>query len=706
MLLLPLLSLAANLLQTSNSVENWLPENTQSRRECEFFQETFGDSELILIGLPLNESDPLVEAIACRLEERPEFHRCWTPARLRDEMTTGGVEAELAQARIRGFLLSPDDRLLGVAAFLSEEGLANRARAVAAAREVLEYCQIRREESLVAGAGVVDAELDRLSSPAANESLFYITLACGLLLLWLSIRDLRMAAAITAQAAFAVKLTQAALAFAGGEASFLLSALPVLVMALTMSHSVSLVLELRLLREATGRASRWRAFRPCCISALLTGIGLMSLTISDMGPVREFGVWATIGSVVSLICSLTITPAIVTLLPPVPSRESLVTRRLMMCVQTICRRPWVVSVASLVVIAASGLGIARLQPRFEPLTMLHPGNLVSRDASAIETSLTPLNDVEFIVDFGVEPVSFADKLDQFREIEAAISSHPGVRHTLSLAAFIPADSSISPVHDATGAESWFNFIAMGERFWRISARVQRESTDEAALLGMLQSRFSGTSIRMTGVGTLFHRTQQAIAADLSRSLVLLAGIILLALLIALRSPGLAIACMLPSTGTLLIVLGLSGYGNIPLDLGTMLAAGLTMGLTANATLAIVGRYQFDRRASLDETVAARSAFQLSRSIPQIAFVTGLGTLPLVMSHFTPTAVLGITLALGVFIGLMLNVVMLPALLCLRPAVALGRVKKHPVADKTLVEPPQAWLEGPHVQLGRMKVGKI
>ena len=164
----PYLFVTAESLTSNNDIETWLPGEAPVRRIYDGFKERFGAEELVLVGLPGEESEgavdeELVEAVCERIEALPGIRVCWSPYRLMSIMQDLGVERDEARRRLEGLSATRGpDGLIGIAALLSAEGLADRVGTVNAVREALAECQL--EESQLAGAPVIVSELDRLGS--------------------------------------------------------------------------------------------------------------------------------------------------------------------------------------------------------------------------------------------------------------------------------------------------------------------------------------------------------------------------------------------------------------------------------------------------------------------------------------------------------------------------------------------------------------
>ncbi|GIS61046.1 MAG: hypothetical protein CM1200mP2_32710 [Planctomycetaceae bacterium] len=185
-------------------------------------------------------------------------------------------------------------------------------------REQLSYCQL--EDSQLAGAPVIVSELDRLGSRENNKQFFLVTLAVCLVLLYWTLRDWKLTFGILGVTIWSVNLTLATLYWTPGpEMNFILGALPIMVMVFSLAISVHLVHYYRHAMDgpdplATALKLAWK---PCCLATLTTSIGLASLVVSDIGPVRQIWPGRSPGvSLVALVTGLTVVPAFLTLFPP------------------------------------------------------------------------------------------------------------------------------------------------------------------------------------------------------------------------------------------------------------------------------------------------------------------------------------------------------------------------------------------------------
>ena len=105
-------------------------------------------------------------------------------------------------------------------------------------RQILKYCELDNDNTLMCGSPLFASELDRLGGQEANAIYFTITLMICLGLLYYLIREWRLTAMVYGVTMWTINSTNFLLDLIGFEMNFVLAAIPVLTMVLTMSICV------------------------------------------------------------------------------------------------------------------------------------------------------------------------------------------------------------------------------------------------------------------------------------------------------------------------------------------------------------------------------------------------------------------------------------------------------------------------------------
>lgn len=677
----PLLSMQATSIKSNNDIETWLPRNAEIRKTFDEFKRDFGADETVLVAFPTSKAKPrLVDAVAARLQSLDGVAHCWTADRLRTVMRELGVpDAEIDQ-RLRGFLISEDGKTLGIIAVLSVDGTANRLKTVEEIRSQLAYCQLTGDGVSVAGSPVIVAELDRLGNSKNNQKFFLITLAISFVLLYYSLRDWKVTAAVLGIAIWAINATTVIVKYSGGEMNFILGALSVMVMVFTLAICVHFIHYYEAAVARHGRrtaisAALRCAWKPCCLATVTTTIGLLSLTVSDIGAVKMFGTSAAIGSVVALVAGLGLMPAVLTVWPLKTAEDAAGGGRFAAVANWLVQRKVRVAVVTGLLVAFTSVGLLSLKSRIEPLDFLPADNKVLADVHHVEKHLVKINSIEAVVDFGDEDLAFIDRVDRVRRIEAKLKQHPSVFQTTSAATFFPSEFPKDAWATAsllkTAEKRWAGgneYVADGKRLWRISARIEASpDRPRKQIIAELQKSTAGERITFTGMAPLLEEAQTAIFDGFWESFVTAFGIILLVMIVSLRSWKAGLVAMIPNLTPLCIVFGMLGWLGIPVDIGMMMTGSIALGIAVDGTFHFLVHYNSRMRESGDSQDASRDALtHAGAPIMKAAVIAAIGMLALTLSNFVPTARFGYMMATLLVAALVGDLVLLPAVLAMRP----------------------------------------
>lgn len=689
----PALWLLAERIPSNNDIETWLPRDTPVRREYEDFKQDFGAEEVIVIGLSKQDADAkLVEALAGRLDRIPGLRRCWTPARMVARMKEFGVEDDEANRRLNGLLQSESGDMVGIIAILSDVGVANRSLTANNVRSALEYCQLDPDRVALTGAPIIVTELDRLGSQKSNRKFFLITCAISLGLLYYSFGHWGLSLAMLGVTLWGIFLNQAILAACGGEMNFILGSLAVMVMIFTLSIAVHVVSYYSTAAkhgdpDPLGTAV-WESLNPCMLSTLTTLLGLVSLNVSTILPVSQFGYAAAAGSLVALLVGLGITPALLTVMPC--ETQNVVSFRVdfRRWGAEVARLRGPIMVVAVIMIGGAGFGLLKLKPDLNPAEFLPKNSRVLKDLITVENELTNVDSIEAVVDFQGQKLAFLDQLQRVREIQSKIAAHPNVNHTLSLASFFPTempDTALGTARMLGLAQSYSSddgLVANRQRLWKISARIGHDAgTSPIAILADLQQAVEGDPVRFTGLTPLLKNAQHEIFDGFWQSFTAACLTITIVMVLSLRSLVMGIVAMIPNIIPIWLVFGGIGFLGTPVDIGMMMTGSISLGISVDCTFHFLVQYQQAYKRGRTTVEACQDALAHSgEPMLDSTLISALGMLALCMSSFTPTSRFGMLMASQMGASLLGELVLLPALLCLRPA-------RRTVASQTPDSPP-------------------
>ncbi len=688
----PFLLWNSSRLKSNNETETWLPRGTPVRLEYERFKRDFGADEVIVVAVRPEAADPqLVEAVASRLEQLEGISTCWTPGRMVKRMTDLGVDADEARTRLKGLLIGKDEQLLGIIAPMSQYGIAHRKETVVEVRKVLDYSQLASPDICLTGGPIVVSELDRLGSPEASRGFFAAMLVICWALLQYSLKDLRMSLSVLGVTLWSIYLTHFAIVALGGQMNFIMGSLSVMVMVFTLGIAVHVLDYYTAARDAKHADPLGHALKesvwPCLLSTLTTLLGLMSLNVSSIKPVGDFGYAAALGAVIASFVGLVFVPALISIWPNYSPKQSS-GHQLIDFTRWgafIGRNRWGAVAFGAVMMAVSAVGISKLVPRLDPVDFLPRENLVRRDLRRIEQELTGANSIEAIVDFGISDTPFVKRLEIVRDLQEHIASHKAVRHTLSIASFFPHELPESPLalsalfSKAQSGESSSGLLAQEQRLWRISVRLTEAMSSAAVCSDLMElTANSAVPVRFTGIAPMLGNAQAEIFTGFWQSFSQAVLTIWLVMVIALRSPVIGLIAMIPNIMPIMIVFGAVGYAGLPVDIGMMMTGSIALGISVDCTFHFLVFFQNAVKQGKSSIEACQAALAHSgRPLVESTAISTIGMLALCLSSFTPTSRFGFLMASQIMTSLLGEMVFLPALLCIVGA-RMRRSKKTSV----------------------------
>lgn len=676
---LPILTIMGEMVPSNNSIETWLPRNSEVRRNYDQFCHTFGADETILIAFEKPFPEPeSIRAASLRMAGLDGVASCWSRQQVLETMLSNDVSEATAKARLVNLLATPTDDLETMLISINQHGIANRKQTIRDIKTQLAYCDMNH--AVLAGGPIVAEQLDKLGSRKKATLLFSLTLViCFLLLRW-NVGCWKTSGGLMLANILCIELTLATIWMVGGEMNFIMSSLPVMVMVFTTAASVHFIGHFcheHRHADAVGRAMK-SVIRPSAFATVTTVIGLVSLAVSDIGPIPAFGAFAAIGTVYSFLVGVLLTPAVLIALKYQPPRESKRRDYLQHVAMYILNRPWRVMLPGLAVTAFCAVGVLQLRSLINALDFLPNNDPVRRDTMLVQECLTSPTSIEAVVDFGNTRSSFVERLREVRKVEATVAEMDNICHALSLADFFPEELSektlsLSKLAAASGSGGGTSgLMTDGSRLWRISLRLRHD--DPASVrqtMDALEASCAGMPVHFTGIGPLLEHAQTQIFDGFWKSFASAFLLITVVMMLALRSFTAGLVAMIPNLTPILLVFGALGWSDFPIDIGIMMTASIALGLAVDGTFHFLFSYRDCKIATGCRYRSVRKAL-LQTGLPIIssALICGCGLLALGLSPFRPT------MRFGVLMFTLLNAALIGDLLLLPAFLACGAKRKR------------------------------
>ena len=412
------------------------------------------------------------------------------------------------------------------------------------------------------------------------------------------------------------------------------------------------------------------AWKPCFLATLTTTIGLISLAVSDILPVRQFGFAAAGGCVISLITGLGLTPAVLTVMQSRVRNKKHRNEGSLFADIIVEKRKTVAVLAGGIVLGCSS-GLIHLKSLIDPLDFLPRDSKILADTYKVQEELSGTSSIEVILNLD-EELPVIDKLTEVRRIENILVSHFCISKTVSAATFFPErfpDSALETAQilkTAQAQKGGSDYVAGHDTLWRISARLKMPPTyAKSQVFQDLEDLLKDEPVTLTGVAPLLDSAQKEIFAGFWESFSMAFLIITAVMIVSLRSLKMGILAMIPNLTPIGIVFGILGWCDFPVDIGMMMTGSIALGIAVDGTFHFLVRYNELKQNKQTESIAVHAALQQTgKPIFQAATIAGIGMLALAMSIFVPTARFGWMMATLLLTALIGDLVLLPAIIAM------------------------------------------
>ena len=426
-------------------------------------------------------------------------------------------------------------------------------------------------------------------------------------------------------------------------------------------------------------------------TSLSTACGFASLQVSDVTPVAELGLWATLGLGVQLVASFTLLPALLAATGrrrgrlPERELESRLERWGGALAARSAERRGLVLAAYAALAALAALGLGRLRPASDPVAYFAPEhplrrNLEAAQALGIGTAALELELVE-----KAEGAFFApETLAQVAKLGDELRAVPGIESVATLADLADAVGSESPwaelstpeelraqalaVLDADqeGREVRARFATADGRALRVPLFVPLAGYETLEPVAgraeeLARAAFPAADVAVTGVlhqVLAFHRS---LVGTLGVSIALTLPALAAVFFVLLRRPGEVAKALVPNVWPVVILLGGMGWLGLGLDLATVMVASIVLGIAVDDTIHTLAHHS--EESSL---VGARAAVcsRIERTAPAYLLTgailcAGFGVCAL--SSFEPLARFGQLAAAAIALAVISDLLLVPAL---------------------------------------------
>lgn len=521
---------------------------------------------------------------------------------------------------------------------------------------------------------------------------------------WLFFKNFRLMLLAIVNISLAVGATRGLMGMMGVTINSVTVIIIPLIMALSLSDTVHIFshMDRRLLlrfpdeKQAMAQVLN-RVGLPCFLTTLTTAIGFFSLTVSQIPPIKEFGLISSAGMVFEFFFSFFFLPPLIILffnpenLYQTYEGNTSFTgffRGLFHIVNRHGR--WVIVLCVLISVLAV-FAATQLRVETNLLEFFRKSSPVRTSLDFIERNLAGVGSLDISLQ-SQEAEAFKEppNLALIEKVQQFISGLDGVDKTISFVDFlkdmnqafheedtafyrIPESSNlISQYLLLYNADDLDDYVNTEFNHARISVRTDiHGSGAQKQLIEKIETflktvNFGNLQVRVTGRAVKDVSVVTSLVNGQIYSLATAAIVISVIFLLVFRSLSLAGLSMIPNTFPIVLNFGIMGVAGIALDTGTALISAVALGIVVDDTIHFLIEYQRQRALGVGVRDAVETVmYQKGLGIVSSSVIVCIGFGILVLSRFMPVVHFGLLCAIIMVTAIIADMLLLPAAILLK-----------------------------------------
>jgi predicted RND superfamily exporter protein len=432
---------------------------------------------------------------------------------------------------------------------------------------------------------------------------------------------------------------------------------------------------------------------PVALTGVTTAAGFMSLMLSPLGAIREFGLLSVIGVLLTMLAALTVAPALLILFGPRAAAAGSGTRsdgafdrfaERVARFDVDRRRAIFIGAGAIAIIAV--FGATKIRIGTVHTTKFAPDAPVRVHFEAVNEHLEGANPFYVIVsadyaDAFHEPVN----LQVVEDLQNWLAGLPEIGGTTSLVDYLKLinrgfhenDPDYLRIPKSRRLVSQLLFFGANEEIERfvdsrsqmvsiaVRARVV-DSDDVSMLIETIDRRLRDLpehlTAKVTGNPVLLNSTMDAIMRGQIWSLASAMLIIYVLLSFLFTSPRVGLIALIPNFFPVAVYFGALGLAGVSLTIGTSLIAPMVIGIAVDDTIHYFACFTRDARELADDRRAVISALRsVGRPVTYTSIALCLGFLVLTTSELRTQVQMGIMAAFALGVAWAADMVLTPAL---------------------------------------------
>ena len=437
---------------------------------------------------------------------------------------------------------------------------------------------------------------------------------------------------------------------------------------------------------------------PTFLTLITTVVGFLSLLFSSIVPIRDFGIFTSVGIVIAFILTYTLLPALLYFFTPkklveVHGHDNKAYNIMRRVLFWIFRSQKTIIVISILVVIFSIIGVYKIRVNNILLEDLSDKVRIKQDFMFFDKHYSGVRPLELAIGiknpnktvWDYDIMYQLNGLDEFlkQEYKAGFMYSPAMLSKTIYKALndLPPNTTAFPNredYEAVKKQLMSNkknkdikrIITPDGKYARINGKI----TDIGSIVVNEQNKHleeyirthinqNDIEVRITGAAHLIDRNNEYMVTNMTQGFVF--SIIVIALLTYFlhRSWRMVIVFILPNVVPLLIIAGIMGYAGIELKAATSLVFSIAFGVATDDTIHFISRLKIELGYGKSLVYAfKRTYFETGKPILLTTFILIGGFMSLMISNFQSTFYFGFLICITIIIAVFADIFLLPVLL--------------------------------------------
>ncbi|MCP4077611.1 MAG: MMPL family transporter [Gammaproteobacteria bacterium] len=426
------------------------------------------------------------------------------------------------------------------------------------------------------------------------------------------------------------------------------------------------------------------------LAFITTFTGFLSITVNKLELLREFGWLVAFGLLINFMVTILFVPAYLRLFGGtgvgLTNRKNIFQIMANAVFSVVIRLKKTTLLFVLLIAGYFAWGSQYLQVNNNTLAYFAEDSEIRLRADQIHSSLAGMQTFSIILDSSIEGTFQKVRyLTDIEKIQQFIADQGVFDKTTSFADFIKLTNQVMegtsapelPLDDEV-VGVYMEFV----QFESVSSYVNPDYSSARILVrhnigssNVLKQEFekirqfveydlrSSLKLVLTGESVLNNNAADAMAMGQIQSLILMVGVILFLVSLLFVDIRAGLIALVPNVFPVIVLFGVMGYFNIPLDSGTTMVAVIALGISVDDTIHFLSRYHFFTRGNNNVEEALRKTIQHEATpIITTSLALALGFSTLMLSSFQPVVYFGALSALVMVLAMLSTFILTPILL--------------------------------------------